>query len=130
VGMEVAELNDKITKVTLNGRLDTPGVDRIETRFVATLVPAGKNAIVDFSGVEFVASMGIRMLISVARGMRQRQAKLAIYNVPSLVQDTFQSVSLSDRHYSHWQRRKRRPSPRLLVGASPHLSARWKAMTS
>ena len=96
MGMEVAELNDKITKVTLNGRLDTPGVDRIETRFVATLVPAGKNAIVDFSGVEFVASMGIRMLISVARGMRQRQAKLAIYNVPSLVQETFQSVSLSD----------------------------------
>lgn len=94
--MEVAELNDKITKVTLNGRLDTPGVDRIETRFVATLVPAGKNAIVDFSGVEFVASMGIRMLISVARGMRQRQAKLAIYNVPSLVQEIFQSVSLSD----------------------------------
>ena len=94
--MEVAELNDKITKVTLNGRLDTPGVDRIETRFVATLVPAGKNAIVDFSGVEFVASMGIRMLISVARGMRQRQVKLAIYNVPSLVQETLQSVSLSD----------------------------------
>ena len=71
-------------------------VDQIETRFVATLVPAGKNAIVDFSRVEFVASMGIRMLISVARGMRQRHAKLVIYNVPSLVQEPFESASLSD----------------------------------
>jgi anti-sigma B factor antagonist len=96
VSMEVTQVDDKITKVTLNGRLDTPGVDQIETRLVATLVPAGKSAIVDFSGVEFVASMGIRMLISVARGMRQRRAKLAIYNVPSLVQEIFENVGLSD----------------------------------
>ena len=96
VGMEVTELGDRVTKVTLRGRLDTPGVDQIETRFVASLVPGGKSGIVDLSGVEFVASMGIRMLISVARSMRQRQAKLALYGVPSLVQETFESVSLSD----------------------------------
>ena len=36
------------------------------------------------------------MLISIASGMRQRHAKLAIYNVPSLVQEAFASVSLSD----------------------------------
>jgi anti-sigma B factor antagonist len=95
LGMQVTAVDDKITKVTLNGRLDTLGVGQIETRFVATLVPGGKSAIVDLSGVEFVASLGIRMLISVARGLRQRQAKLAIYNVPPLVQATFDIVALS-----------------------------------
>jgi anti-sigma B factor antagonist len=94
--MEVTEVDDHITRVTLNGRLDTPGVDQIETRFVATLVPGGKSAIVDLSGVEFVASMGIRMLISVARSMRQRHAKLALYGATSLVRETFETVSLSD----------------------------------
>jgi len=96
VGMEVTEAGHNVTRVSLSGRLDTSGVDQIETRFVATLVPQGKSAIVDLSGVEFVASMGIRMLTSVARGMRQRQAKLALYGVTSLVQETFDSVSLSD----------------------------------
>ena len=59
-------------------------------------MPPGKSAIVDLSGVEFVASMGIRMLISVARAMHQRQAKLAIYNATSLVQEVFDTVKLSD----------------------------------
>jgi anti-sigma B factor antagonist len=95
VGMEVSEVGDKITKVRLKGRLDTPGVDQIETRLVATLVPAGRSAIIDLSGIEFVASMAIRMLISVARGMRQRRAKLVLYGMTSLVQETFESVSLS-----------------------------------
>ena len=95
VGMEVTEVGDKITKVRLKGRLDTPGVDQIETRLVATLVPGGKSAIIDLSGVEFVASMAIRMLISLARGLRQRQAKLALYGMTSLVQETFESVTLS-----------------------------------
>ena len=94
--MEVTNINGNITKVKLNGRLDTPGVGQIETRFVATLVPAGKSAIVDLSDVEFVASMGIRMLISVARGMQLRQAKMALYGVPSLVQETFDHVALAD----------------------------------
>jgi anti-anti-sigma factor len=94
--MQVTALNDRITKVALNGRLDTQGVGRIETQFVATLVPVGKSAIVDLSGVEFVASLGIRMLISVARAMRHREAKLALYNVPPLVQETFDFVALND----------------------------------
>lgn len=94
--IQVTAVDDKITKITLNGRLDTLGVGQIETHFIATLVPAGKSAIVDLSHVEFVASLGIRMLISTARGMRQRQAQLALYNVRPLVQEVFDIVSLSD----------------------------------
>ena len=96
VGMEVSGVNDKVTKVTLTGRLDTPGVEDIETRFVATLVPGGKSAIVDLSGVKFVASMGIRMFITVARSMRHRHAKLALYGPQPMVKETFESVALSE----------------------------------
>jgi anti-sigma B factor antagonist len=94
--MEITRVDDRITKVALKGRLDTPGVDQIENRFVATLVPSGKSAIVDCSGLQFVASLGIRMLISVARGMRQRHAKLALYGVPPLIQETFDTASLPE----------------------------------
>lgn len=96
MGMEVTGVGDKVTKVTLTGRLDAPGVQDIETRFFATLVPAGKSAIVDLSGVEFVASMGIRMFITAARSMSQRRAKLALYGPQSMVKETLESVSLSE----------------------------------
>ena len=96
VGMEVTGVDNNVTKVRLTGRLDTPGVEDIETRFVASLVPAGKSAIVDLSGVEFVASMGIRMLITVARSMRQRHAKLVLYGPRSMVKETLERVSLSE----------------------------------
>lgn len=77
--IEITEVTDKLRKVTLTGRLDTPGVLGIEPRFVTGLVPGGKNAIVDLSKVDFVSSMGIRMFISVARNMKDNHAKLVLY---------------------------------------------------
>ncbi len=96
VDMEIADLDNGLTKITLSGRLDTPGVDRIEARFVAAVVPANKSAVVDISGVDFVASMGIRLFITVARSLAMRHAKLAIYGAQSMVNEVFDHVSLSE----------------------------------
>lgn len=92
--MEVVNLGERLVKVTLTGRLDTHGVERLETRFIAALVPPANNAIVDLSGVDFVASMGIRMLIAVARSLKQRQARLALFGTTAQVKDVFEAVSL------------------------------------
>lgn len=94
--MEVTGLDDGLTKVTLSGRLDTPGVDRIEARFAAAVVPSGKSAIVDVSRVVFAGSMGIRMFITIARSMGLRQARLALYGAQSMVSEVFENVSLSE----------------------------------
>jgi anti-anti-sigma factor len=83
-------------KVVMQGRLDTPGVGEIETRFLASVVPAGRHAVVDLSGVSFVSSMGIRMLISAARSLSQKKAKLILYGAQPLVQESLDNVSLSD----------------------------------
>jgi anti-sigma B factor antagonist len=96
VGMEVTELGNRLTRITLSGRLDTPGVGKVETLFVASVVPGAKSTIVDLSGVEFVASMSIRMFISVARSLRQREAKLALYGAQSMVNEVFENVSLRE----------------------------------
>jgi anti-sigma B factor antagonist len=94
VNMEITSLGEQLVKVALVGRLDTPGVDRVETRFVASLVPNGNNAIIDLSQVDFVASMGIRMLVSAARSLRARQARLALYGVQKQVGQVFDTVAL------------------------------------
>jgi anti-anti-sigma factor len=92
--MDVSSLGERLVKVTIVGRLDTQGVGKIETRFTAALVPAGTNAIVDLSQVEFVASLGIRMLLSAAQGLKKRNATLAVYGAPERVRQVFEAVSL------------------------------------
>jgi len=96
VEMQVTALSEGLTRVALAGRLDTTGVDRIETRFTATVVSGGQNAIIDLSRVTFIGSMGIRMFITAARSMRPRQTRLAVYGAPSMVGEVFESVSLND----------------------------------
>ena len=92
--MDVRPLGEGLVRVTLTGRLDAPGVDRIETHFLSSLVSGGRNAIVDLSQVDFVASMGLRMLMSAARSLRTRQAKLALYGAQERVYRVFEAVSL------------------------------------
>lgn len=92
--MNIHPLGPNLVKVALAGRLDTPGVDRIETRFIAALVPGAKNAIVDLSQVDFVASMGIRMLLSAARNLHARHAALVLFGAQDMVGQVFDSVSL------------------------------------
>lgn len=91
--MEISEIGTNLRKVVLTGRLDTPGVLGIETRFVTGLVPGGKNAIVDLSNVDFISSMGIRMFISVARNMRDQQAKLALFAPQARVDEVLDAAA-------------------------------------
>src|SRR5262245_19636962 len=93
--MNVSNLGERLVKCTLVGRLDTPGVDRVETRFVAQLVPAANNAIIDLSQVDFIASMGLRMLVSAAKSLKTRQARLVLFGVQGPVLQVLEAVALN-----------------------------------
>jgi anti-sigma B factor antagonist len=80
--------------VTLIGRLDTPGVQRIEPDLVANLVPRGARAIVDLSRLEFVCSMGLRMFVTIARDLARNNGKLVLYSPQPWVNVIFTTASL------------------------------------
>ena len=92
--LDVTPLGERLVKITLVGRLDTQGVDRIETKFISAIVPARNNAIVDLSGVQFLSSLGIRMLVSTGRSLQVREAKLALYGAPDQVAQVLEAVAL------------------------------------
>ena len=94
--MEITEIAENQIKITLKGRLDTAGVDRIEKRFIAAVVPRGRNAIVDLSQIDFVASMGIRMFISAARALNAKNAQLVLFAPQAIVREVFELASLGD----------------------------------
>jgi len=84
-----------VTKAALSGRLDTSSVDRLEVSFVAGIVPKGQNTIVDLSEVSFMASLGIRMLLSVARALSRQGAKFVLYGASDAIMDIIETTALS-----------------------------------
>jgi len=95
--MEIRHDNlGEVRRVVLTGRLDTAGVDVVETRFGAAIVPNGKNTIVDLSEVTFLASMGIRMLISTTRALSRKGGKLVMYGAGPGVRDVIETTALTE----------------------------------
>jgi anti-anti-sigma factor len=92
--MDISDLEAGVRKVTFAGRLDSPGVDWIEARFTAALVPGGRSAVVDLTRVDFVGSLGVRMFLTVARGLKRKGAGLALFGAGPLVRDVIEHVAL------------------------------------
>jgi anti-anti-sigma factor len=92
--MDVAII-DNIARIKLSGRLDTHGVDAVETKFTASIVPGHHSAIVDLSGLDFITSMGLRMFIAVAKALKRHNAKLVLFAPQPQVNEVFASASLS-----------------------------------
>jgi anti-anti-sigma factor len=94
--LQLDDAGTGVLNISLQGRLDTPGVDQIETRLTAHLVPSGARAIVDLSQVAFLGSGGIRMFITIARALSRRGGKLVLYGAQPLVAQVLETTSLND----------------------------------
>lgn len=95
--MEIRHDNiGEVRRVVLVGRLDTKGVDQVESHFGEAIMGAGKNAIVDLSEVTFLASLGIRMLISNTRALSRKGGKLVMYGAGVGVKDVIDITALAE----------------------------------
>ena len=94
--LQLKDAGHGILNVLLVGRLDTPGVDRIETQLTAHLVPRGARAMIDLSQVTFIGSGGIRMFITIARTLGRKGGKLVLYGAQPLVAQVLETTSLNE----------------------------------
>ncbi len=83
-------------KVALAGRMDTAGVGAVELRFSSGIVPRGLSTLVDLSQVEFLTSLGVRLLLSTARALSGKGATLVLFGPTPAVAETIDSMGLSD----------------------------------
>jgi anti-sigma B factor antagonist len=94
VEMTVTELEGPVALVQLVGRLDAAGADAVGVRFTAAIAARTRDAVVDLSGVTFIASLGIRLLISTARALALKGHRMALFGAPALVQEVFDDSAL------------------------------------
>ena len=85
MNLDVTELENGITKVTLSGRLDVQGALKIDSEF-NSIVQDKKRVVVDLSDVEFLASLGIRTLVTGAKATANNGGKMVLLNPQSNVE--------------------------------------------
>ena len=93
--IQLGGTDNGVLNLALIGRLDTPGVDSVETQLTAHLVPRGGPAMIDLSQVTFIGSGGIRMFITIARALSRKGGKLVLYGAQPLVAQVFETTSLN-----------------------------------
>jgi anti-anti-sigma factor len=91
--MTVNELKNGITLIALQGTLDIMGVNQVETKFAGYCSGENARILVDMSGVDYMASIGIRLLVTNAKSLRTRNGKMALLSPAT---DVFNVLEMTD----------------------------------
>jgi anti-anti-sigma factor len=76
--IEVSTLDGGIKKIRLAGRLDMKNTLLIDSPFSTAITSGEPRILVDIAGVDFMASIGIRLLIMGAKSAAARGGRLAL----------------------------------------------------
>ena len=77
---------------TLVGRIDHQTAAQLEAALAPVLAEAGRGrsaVVLDFSGVDYISSVGLRVLMIAAKQMREHQAQLLVAALQSVVAEIF-----------------------------------------
>ena len=83
--LTILESTSESLFLELSGSLDLGGTREVETQFLGHVARTTQSVVVDFSKVTFLASFGVRMMLSAVRALAQNGKKLVILNPQPLV---------------------------------------------
>ena len=85
---KIEEIDSK-NVVTLEGELDTAAAMKAEEILKPLYTSNGKDVIIDCNGLEYIASSGLRILLSILKGTKAGGHKVVIRNVNDNVKNVF-----------------------------------------
>src|SRR5262245_57257087 len=81
-------------RVVLVGKLDITGAEEVALP-LATLSGGQQNVMIDMSGVTFLASIGIRHLVSATKALSRRGGRLILISPTALVSEILTTAGLT-----------------------------------
>jgi anti-sigma B factor antagonist len=96
VDIQLAECGPTANRLILSGRLDSITVGLLDETLPAAVIDTDRDIVADLSAVSFVGSRGIRLLISLARGLQKKGLRFVIYGLQATVHEVLESISLSE----------------------------------
>ncbi len=96
MNLAIIEQSENLTFLSLEGSLNLAGVEQIKAQFLDLTAAQNKSTIVDFSKVDFVASMGMRLLIEATKPLVREGKKLIILNPQPEVDKVLESAGMTN----------------------------------
>jgi anti-anti-sigma factor len=98
--MEFAqEAAGDVTIVKLAGRLDSGAAQSAEDNFTRVLGAGMPRLVVDLSGLEYISSAGLRVLLVAAKKVQQAKGKMVLFGLVPNVREVF-AVSGFDKIFA------------------------------
>lgn len=89
------QLTDTELTMSLTGRLDTTTASVLEHELKAT-DPVVSSLILDFAGVDYVSSAGLRVVLMAQKQMNSRHGALVLSHVQDTVMEVFEMTGFTD----------------------------------
>jgi stage II sporulation protein AA (anti-sigma F factor antagonist) len=93
--ISIDEEGGSTARVSLVGRLDIKGAEVIAMP-LATLSGQKQNILLDMSGVSFLASIGIRYLVTATKSLTRRGGKLILVSPTEIVAEVLTTAGIAD----------------------------------
>jgi len=87
-----------IAVVALEGRFDAPSAPEAESAFKNYLQDGTSKILVDLSGVEYISSGGLRVIIMVSKALERINGTLKLCGLTPFVSEVFEITNLSKRY--------------------------------
>ncbi|MGO9443495.1 MAG: STAS domain-containing protein [Thiobacillaceae bacterium] len=94
MNIAVDQLNPQTRCIRLSGRLDLKGSDEIAQRFTSLTATDRNHVIVDMREVQFIASIGMRLLLSCAKAKSNRGGQLVLVGLQPSVREALETAGI------------------------------------
>ena len=94
--IHVVEATEAYTHLAVHGRLDSAGAGAVDLKLTSETVARRKPAIVDLSDVPFIASLGIGLLVRIARSLASHGVRMVAVAPNEPVRGVLQLMMLDD----------------------------------
>lgn len=92
--MSTESMENEITRVLLDGKLDIDGAAEIDLR-MNVLAGSAKFLLIDLQKVSFIGSMGLRSIVVPAQAIRRRGGKVALFGPVPMVESVLNASNVA-----------------------------------
>lgn len=94
MNLTTEEMENGALRVMLDGRLDVEGAEAIDLAYTAATTTKKLNVIVDMEKVTFIASIGMRTLLSSAKAQAHRGGEIVLVSIQPLVMEALSTAGI------------------------------------
>jgi len=81
--------HDGVTVIAPSGRIDTTTSGAVEEAVRRAVDGGARDLVIDFAGVEYISSAGLRVCLVLAKRLRDLQGRLVLCRLPEPVRQVF-----------------------------------------